>query len=253
LNFLALCKRMASESGTLDPATLVSVTDQTKRAGKVIGWVGDAYREIQQLQPRGWPWQMDRFTGGLTVAGQAAYTGVVLTGSARFRRFICDVERKDAGYYPFSAYLQADGVATEYPLLECLGGWGTFIARYMRGTPLSGKPLEYAINPQTGNLHLGPTPDDIYMINGEFVKTNQILRVAGDVPEMPGHDADADFQHGDGHMIIVWKGLMRLTEFDEGTFSLAAATTEFNRCLASLTGSEALPPITVQGSPIDAY
>jgi hypothetical protein len=246
LNFLDLCKRTARESGTLDADSLTSVVNQAKRARRVVGWVGDAYRDIQMMEPRGWPWLTERFTGKLTVALQSEYSGTAWFPT-RFRRFVCDAERKDQGYSPFSCYLAADGIASEYALPEI--PWGLYVTRYLHGTQTPDKPQEYALSPD-GKLHLGPIPDDVYSISGERVKTNQILALDADVPEMPGHDINATEDGGDSHMIIVWKALIRLGEFDEGAFAVATATRNFRECLEALRGSEVLPPITIASEPI---
>ncbi len=248
MKFLDLCKRVARESGTLNADSLTNVTNQAKRAERIVGWVGDAYRKIQDLEPKGWPWLQERFTGKLTIPLTNVYTGAAWFPDGRFRRFIADAERKDACYYPFSFYKQSDGVSQEAPLPQ--KPWGEFVVSYLRGEQTPSAPRHCAIEPGTGRLLIGPTPDDVYVINGERQKTNQVLSDKDDVPEMPGHNPAATDEHMDGHAIIVWAALMRLAEYDEGTFALASYSKNYKDCLNSLYGSADHPDVTIAWEPI---
>jgi len=248
VKFLDLCKRTARESGTLAADSLTTVVNQTKRAQRIVGFVNDAWRRIQDLEPLGWPWMQERFTGKVTIADTNEYTGAAWFADGRFRRFITDAERKDAEYYPFSCYLQADGVSQEYPLAQL--PWGDFVKAYLRGTQTPDKPQKYAIDPKTGNLFLGPTPDDVYVINGERCLTNQMLTLDADVPEMPGHNPASTDEFGDAHMLIVWGALIRLAEFDEGQFSLATATKNYRDGLFALNSGPDAQIVTIGQEPI---
>lgn len=242
MNFLALCQRTASESGTiagtLKPSTVLGQTD---RLGKLVGWVAEAWRLIQEAQPAGWPWQREEFSGKPTTPGSARYTGASWS-LLKFGRFVVDDDEQD--YCPYTIYLQADGVADERILRGIT--WADYKIRYTRGVQTPDYPVHYTIHPQTGEFCLGPVPDAIYAINGEFVRQTQILGVNADIPEMPGHRADVP---EDEHIIIVWRALMILHEFDEGAFALAAVRQKYLECYGNLVARR-LPRIEMGGGPI---
>lgn len=241
MNFLALCQRTASESGTIAGTKPTTVVGQTDRLGKLVGWVAEAWSLIQEAQPAGWPWQREEFSGKLTTIGNAEYTGATWTLPS-FGRFAFDDEEPD--FWPYTIYLQSNGVVDERPLYGL--SWGEFKNRYTRGVQTPDYPQAYAVNPQTGEFCLGPTPNDVYVVSGEFVRQTQILAVNSDIPEMPGHREGAP---QDEHMIIVWRALMIMHEYDEGAFAIATVRQKYLERYGNLVARR-LPRIEMGGGPI---
>jgi hypothetical protein len=243
MNFLKLAQRTAWESGTVaGTATPATVTGQSGRLARIVKDVAEAWRLIQIAQPGGWKWQRKQFTGKAVTQSTARYgaSGWSLT---RVNRFLCDHEF--TGMRPFTIYGVDEGVANEREI--AFMPWETYIATYTRGTQEEGPPTEYSISPD-GELCLGPIPDDDYTIGGWYLQAPQILADNDDVPEMPGHIADAE---EDEHMIIVWRAIMLLAEHDEGPAQIVTAKAKYAECYQALVGNpKALPPITVNHEPI---
>src|SRR4051812_39519858 len=109
MNFLQLCRRVASKAGTVAGiANLTTVVGATNRLAQLTGAVSDAYVDIQN-ERNDWLWLNSRFTGTLTV-GKNTYTPTEL-GVARVARWLPDrlgkrtltlydatIGRKDEGY-----------------------------------------------------------------------------------------------------------------------------------------------------------
>ena len=76
--------------------------------------------------------------------------------------------------------------------------------RWGRGSQTNNYPSEYAISPD-GQFSLGPIPDDIYRVSGEYRQAAVVLAVDADIPGLP-----TAFEQ-----IIVWQAIMLLAEFDE--------------------------------------
>jgi hypothetical protein len=83
---------------------------------------------------------------------------------------------------------------------------------------------------------LGPTPDDAYVITGEYYKTIQKLTADGDIPELPS----------DYHEIIMWKALLLLDEHDEAVAAASFAERNYRNLMRELQRDQ-LPRVRTQG------
>ena len=140
------------------------------------------------------------------------------------------------GYKPHTIYLKATGVSDEGALREI--SWQRWRTSYGRGSQTNNYPAEYAISP-AGEFSLGPIPDDIYTVQGEYRQSAVVLAADGDIPGAP-----AAF-----HGIIVWRALMMLAEFDEAVEQRAAAVIKYAALLEDLQRDQ-LPVISLGGPPI---
>jgi hypothetical protein len=102
---------------------------------------------------------------------------------------------------PFTIYLQSSGVAGERELSYL--PWDDFRWMYRRGTQTDGIPSHVSVDP-SDNLVIGPKPNAIFVINGEFQRGAQILAADADIPEMP-----TDF-----HMLIVYEAMKKYAGFE---------------------------------------
>ncbi|WP_395451195.1 hypothetical protein ACHMW7_16215 [Aminobacter sp. UC22_36] len=115
MNFLQLCQKVSSDSGTVDDsATLSTVVGVTRRNKKIVRWVNDAWRQIQNAHST-WRWMQAEFYGP-TIAHQQrhAYSGFndFATSAAitRFADWIYSTDDCDSG---LSLYDPAIGVSDE--------------------------------------------------------------------------------------------------------------------------------------------
>jgi len=206
--FLQLCQDVCRESGTFTGTQPSSVTSQAGRLLKVVNWTANAWVKIQNLHAA-WNWMRREFTttDTVTIAETARYTPSAWS--------ITDLAEwiKDKGV--MTIYLSSLGVSDEGEL-EYIP-WADFRYLYTIGTQTSSRPVHWSVSPDDNEFCLGPTPDAVYVVNGEYRQTAQVLAVNGDTPNLP-----ARF-----HQIIVWKGVLLLGEHDEAD-RLALATSERN-------------------------
>lgn len=181
MNYLELCQKLAREAEiTASMSIPAAVTGQTGQLARVVGWVSDAYKDIQRRHD--WRWMRRPFTFN-TVADDDTYafgdvtdvdTGLAI---ARFKRWwvndACD---------PFQAYLQSGGVAGQFRLIYM--PWTNFKWIYRHGTQTSNRPVHVTVDHQN-NLVLGPKPNAVYVVTGDFQRGVQVLAADADEPEMP--------------------------------------------------------------------
>lgn len=197
MNYLALCQRVRQEcqdSGS-GPST---VSGQTGLLGRIVSWVADSYTEIQNrhaVSPH-WRWLRYGFTVDTTADDDSYAYGDVTdtTTSAAITRFstwhIKDIDN------PPNIYLTSSGVGTQTQMTYI--DWDLFKYLYKRGTQTSSYPIHISEDPQQ-NLVIGPAPNGIYTVTGDYIRSAQVLAADGDTPEMPSQF----------HMLIVYKAMIR--------------------------------------------
>lgn len=180
MNFLQLAQflRQECEISGVGPSTVVAQTGQLKR---IVDWVATGYEDIQNKYTN-WRWLRKAFTVN-TVIGDGEYafgdctdvdaTGVITRFNHWWAHDECD---------PYTAYLQASGVAAQYRLIYL--PWEEFKWLYRFGTQNNGIPMYVSVDHQN-NLCLAPKPDAVYVIGGDFQKGPQVLALDADTPEMP--------------------------------------------------------------------
>lgn len=194
MDFLTLVQTTHYEA-KLPGSPPAAVTGQTGRAADLVRWVAEAWQDIQRGKDGKWNWLRGGFYVN-TVAGTAsyAYTDCTDVDSAaaisRFRAW--DLDPRE----PPLIYLVADGKDTEGELI--LKPWPDFRYKYVRGTHTADQPGDISVSTDR-KIYLGPTPDDIYRVTGNYWKGNQTLADDADEPEMP-----ADF-----HMLIPYRALTK--------------------------------------------
>ncbi len=224
--YLQLCQKLrqeTSDSGTGPSA----VTGNTGELNRIVGWVADAYTELQQDR-EDWLWMRKSFTVP-TVASTGSYaynaTSLVDTVSAvAITRF--------ARWYPlaFKAYLQSDGVGSEYPLIWL--EWERFRRIYRYGTQTDGQPAHVSVDP-TQAFVLGPKPSAVYVVSGDYQIGPQTLAANGDTPEMPSRF----------HYLIVYEAMSKYGGNRVAPEAMLRAVSEGGRLRAGLERDQ-LPAIT---------
>lgn len=213
--FIELCRKVARDSGTASGIVPTSVNGQSGRPSLIIYSTGDAWREIQTMHDT-WLWMRKDFSGQTTV-NTSKYSAASF-GIARWAGWVGDPGA-------VSTYKLATGRTDEH-WLPCLPR-AEFEQLYDRGEPRTGPPQHWTVD-EIGQFWVGPVPDDIYMIRGKYRAGPQELVNDGDVPEMP-----VQF-----HDLIAHRGVILLSERDEGQFQTLTATRRFNELLGSLMRSQ---------------
>jgi len=229
--FVELCQEVAKDSGTISnlgqPAT---VTGQIGRLSRIVDWTKDAYNDIQRRNEN-WRWMQSDFTGQ-TIAGTRNYNAASMSISERFASWVFrdfwDMEK-------FSLYLTADGPAEEGYLRYV--DYEDFRRHYLYGnySLREGKPTVVSIN-NADELVFYPKPDDIYTVRGQYRKSEQILTLDADVPEMPS----------EYHQAIKWRALILLGTYDEAMEQAPIWQKNYLDIIARLVDNQ-LPRITTGG------
>lgn len=195
MDFLDLCQATARECKVAGGDTVpTAVTGQTGELDSIVNWVKDSWIEIQN-RPN-WRWGRHGFTVN-TVEDDDTYaygdvtdttTSAVITRLSHWRLN----DPRD----PPKIYLTSAGVGTQNWMIWV--PWEDFKSVYRIGTQNSGYPAHIAIDPQN-NIVIGPKPNGIYTITGDYQRSAQTLAADDDTPEMPSQY----------HMLIVYEAMQR--------------------------------------------
>ena len=189
LTFLQAVNRLATEAGvTGNASSVAAVTGQTGMAARLVNWIAQAHTQLQ-LRHDNWAWLRSTFTVN-TTSGDDTYAGTDCTDSrlsAAITRFDHWIPFDDNGSPNIKIYLTSDGVGTQRWMVNL--PWSYFVAIYRRGTQNNGVPVHVTIDPQH-NLVLGPKPDGIYTITGEYQRSALQFTADADTPEFPGQYHD---------------------------------------------------------------
>jgi len=176
-------RQETTDSGT-GPSTVAS---QTGELGRLCKWYKDAWTSLQQ-EKDDWLWMRKSFIVSTTESdGEYAYTDcndtVTETAIARFAFWY---------KHAFKCYLTSGGVGGEYPLIWM--PWEAFRRRYRYGTQNDGPPCHVSVDPLQ-QFCLGPKPNGIYVVGGDYQLGPQILAADDDAPEMPSRFHDLIMFH----------------------------------------------------------
>lgn len=214
--YLELCQKVARDSGTFPEGTPTAIAGQEARTNKVIAYVAEAWRSIQN-ERAAWLWMEAEFSKP-TIAGVARYTAASWSLD-RWADWITDSLHDRPSLV--SIYPVAEGQAQEGPLPFMRYRWWRQV--FDVGTHDQNQPTYYTISP-AGEFCLGATPDAVYQIRGFYRKTPQVLASDGDIPEMP-----ARF-----HDLIAFRAGILLNKHDIAPFELDGAIEEHNALLNDL-------------------
>lgn len=182
------------------------------RALDLLNWTIEAWNDVQREKEGRWKWMRKGFTLD-TVADNGSYAYGACTDVAtaapiaRFRAWHLDPEE------PPLIYLVSEGKQSEREL--AIASWQGFRYTYVRGTHTAAPPGYLSVDVDN-NLRLGPTPDGVYRITGDYWLSNQVLAKADDEPEMP-----ADF-----HMLIPYRAITKYAYNTVSRDALARAQAE---------------------------
>lgn len=235
--YLVLCQETAREcdvAGAAASAVPTAVTGQVGELKRIVEWVKQAWTELQNRHPN-WRWMRSTFSVN-TVSGDDTYAGTDCTDSrlsTTIDRFARWIPVDDEGYSNVKCYLSSSGVGTE-GWLRFLP-WTTFRSIYKVGTQNNGYPAHFTIDPQD-NLVLGPKPDGVYVVTGEYQMSAQTLSANGTTPEMP-----AQF-----HQLVVYLAMQKYGFFEPAPEVLKRGVAEGKRLMRQLEANQ-LPSIGFAG------
>lgn len=214
MNFLQICQRVRSKSGITGVTdTPTTVVGQVGELGRLVDWVNETWEEIQNLHNT-WMWMRGAFSFN-TVAGTEAYAPTASPVSLTdFREWHTDTLR---------AYLAATGTSDEQFMIEW--SYPMFRDYYDFGAGVSGRPQIFAVRPNDKGLLLGPNPDAVYTIRGEYQKKATLMAVDADTPGLP-----SEF-----HMLLVHGALLKYAAYDNAPEVMATASRDYFNMLMRLS------------------
>lgn len=210
MNFLEICKKVASDSGTVAGVpNFTTIAGATGRVAQVIGWTSDAWVDIQN-ERNDWLWMRRVFDKAL-LADTNTYTAAGLA-IPRVSRWLQD----RLGYQTFSIYDPAIGRKDEGKISYIT--YDRWRDIYDSGVHDKSRPSHWSVSP-TNELLFGPTPDKVYNVRGEYRLKPQVLTADADVPEMPE----------EYHRLIVGETLKIMSRSDEAFNALASMAPQYER------------------------
>ena len=230
MNYLQLVQRLRQEcavSGT-GPTTVIN---QTGMAGLLVSWINSAWVEIQGLH-NNWNWMREPFAFD-TAANVGDYLPATTTNTLT-GQLMTDLRfwHKDT----FRAQRTSIGVQDEQWLVE----WEYQIFRntYRFNLQVPGRPVVFAQKPNGKAIMLGPLPDQVFSITGEYQTRATSLVADTDEPEMPE----------EYHLMIVYKAMQSYGLYEAASEVLSRGQIEYQKLLTQIE-REQLPDVYL-GNPL---
>lgn len=179
--FLEICQQTARDVGMAGngPTTTIG---QTGLYGDIVRWVIDSYTEIQNRNGGHWRFLRHEFTLPTvdTVDSYDWTQAIDSTTANPLTRF--SEWRVNDSRLPPRIYLTASGVGTQTWM--SVAPWSDFQQIYKISNQVDSYPAHVTVDPQD-NIVIGPAPNGVYTITGEYFRGPQVLALDADVPEMP--------------------------------------------------------------------
>lgn len=226
MTFLQLCNKLIEKCG-ISGNTLSTTANQSGEMARVVGWINEAYLNIQEMSDT-WDWMAKDVTFP-TVAGQASYT-LTQIGLGDYAEW---------DKHSFRVYFNTPGPRSEV-FLEWLE-WPNYRDTYQYGNLrfTTGMPLHIAKRPEDQALMLGLTPSDVgFTVVGRYYAAPQTFSADTDTPVFP-----ARF-----HMLIVYLAMQSYAKYEAAPEVLQEGKDQYKPMLKRLMRDQ-LQPISV-GSPM---
>lgn len=214
MNFLQLCQRTREKCG-ISGSGPAAVTGQSGEMLRVINWVNEAWMEIQNSRTN-WMWMRGEFTFN-TVAAQQAYTPTEAGVASTHSHWWMDTLR---------IYRADVGVNDEQHLHQT--DYANFRDVYQFSARMNGRPTAVAMRPWDQALLLGPVPERIYTVVGEYQKKATEMVANADVPSLPSQY----------HMLIVYEAMTKYAAYEAAPEVMAGVQTSYDEIKAALYGNQ---------------
>lgn len=210
MNFLQLCQRTREKCG-ISGSGPAAVTGQSGEMLRVVNWVNEAWMEIQNSRTN-WMWMRGEFTFN-TVAAQQAYTLTDAGVAATHSHWWIDTLR---------IYRTDVGVNDEQHLHKT--DYAAFRDVYQFSARMNGRPTAVAERPWDQALLLGPVPEQIYTVVGEYQKKATEMAANIDVPSLPTQY----------HMLIVYEAMTKYAAYEAAPEVMAGVQTSYSEIKSAL-------------------
>jgi hypothetical protein len=244
MNFLQLVNRALQEAGSSLPALTTVASPTAGEASRFVGWVQDAWNEIQVMK-YDWnflrPWIQFTTTTNQQVYTPAAVMAIAtnsVTGTPMSGNVLQQWVRRT-----FRCWITSQGTPSEQ--IQNFMDWDEFRNIYVYATQRTNyaRPVIVSVDPAK-SLWFGPIPDsasgpgDSYTISMEVWLQPQIIAGDNDIPIMPIPY----------HMLIVWKALEYYAGFESAPEVMARSQSGWNKLFPQLMIDQL--PVMKSGPPM---
>lgn len=212
MTYLQLCNKLIEKCG-ITGGSLASVTGQTGEAARVVGWVNEAYVNIQEVHST-WSF-LRRNVSFTTTDGKGSYTPAE-----------CGVtDLADWKMDSFRRYITSVGVRSEVFLGEI--PYDQYRNTYLYGNLrlTTGDPISISVGPDL-SLNLGLIPGSVgYTVVGEYFREPYDLVNASDTPVFPARY----------HMLVVYRAMMMYGMYEAAQEVYAEGLALYNSMIRRLS------------------
>ena len=220
--FLQLTVKLRQEVGGSGSGP-TAVTGQTGEYKRIVDWIAAADEEVQQEHDN-WKFMAGSFTLN-TVKDDGSYAATDFVVSVTdLREFYRDTLR---------IYLSATGVSDETKLIYL--DYQSWYDIYNVGTQTSGRPVHFTVGNDM-SLKLGPAPNAVFRVSGDYRKSIDTLVVNTDVPVYP-----AEY-----HMLAVYGGMMKYGRYTGASEVYADGARLYKKLLRRMEKTQ-LPEMRLAG------
>jgi hypothetical protein len=225
MNYLQLVQRLRQEAGASGVGP-TAVTGQTGESQRLVDWINTAWLEIQGLHD---VWGFMRMPFEFQAAAGSGQTTPTQAGLTNWRYWHRETLR---------CWRTALGISDEQWLVE----WDYHVFRdtyrFNQNRLLTGRPLVFAVEPNSKALMYGPLMDVEYTVVGEYQRVPTPLVNSTDEPDLQPHQ----------HMIIVYKALEYYGLFESAGEVVTRAQTQYSALLSQLEREQL--PVVYLGNPL---
>lgn len=231
MNFLALCQSAVINCGVASTqavmTALPTVVGASGSTGRLVGWVADAWSDLQ-TQQTDWDWMrssniLGKGVSFQTIGARASYPigigpGTVGVDWPNFGKW--DVET-------FRNFTTSVGYVNEIPMEDItFDEWrDTYAINANRNVQT--RPMAVAVGPDQ-SLNLGPFPNSLYTVTADYFTAPAVMALDTDIPV----GLAARFQ-----MAIVYAAMIKYGEYESAEEVVSRGTREFNRLYNQLLGA----------------
>lgn len=214
MDFLTLAQTLRERAGIQgaqgSPSTVVGQTGEMLR---VVNWINEAWMAVQRAHQ--WNWMEGDFSFD-TTAGTYVYAPAAcgLEAGTALRKWKPET---------FRAYLLSAGVQSEQYLVEQDVDWFRDVYEFQGGQ--SGPPQIFAIRRRDRAILLGPNPNGVYRVRGQYRRAAAPMTVAN--ASTPTGLPD------ELHMLIVYQAMQYYAAYEAAPEVMEEAKALYKSMIAS--------------------